>query len=99
MLPSVDMARAVRRTVLANLLCAFGYNLIALTGAALGFLKPDFRGGPHAGSNVLVVMNSMRLQRLPDPDPSEIAGRQVQVFLQEPPPNTSAVKAEYQPMA
>ncbi|AWM29343.1 heavy metal translocating P-type ATPase [Sinorhizobium fredii] len=95
----VDVARAVRRTILTNLLWAFGYNLIALTAAALGFLQPILAAAVMAGSSVLVVMNSMRLQQLPDPDPSEIAGRQAQAFHQETSPNTSAVKAEYQPTA
>jgi Cu2+-exporting ATPase len=63
----VDVARAVRMTILTNLLWAFGYNLIALTLAALGFLQPVLAAAVMAGSSVLVVLNSLRLERMPDP--------------------------------
>ncbi len=66
----VDMARAVRKTILSNLVWAFGYNIVALTLAALGVLQPILAAGVMAGSSVLVVTNSLRLARLPDPDPS-----------------------------
>jgi P-type Cu2+ transporter len=63
----VDVARAVRMTILTNLLWAFGYNLIALAFAALGLLQPVLAALVMAGSSVLVVLNSLRLERLPDP--------------------------------
>ena len=63
----VDVARAVRRTVLTNLMWAFGYNLIALSLAALGLLQPILAAAVMAGSSILVVMNSLRLERLPGP--------------------------------
>ena len=66
----VDLARAVRKTILTNLMWAFGYNLVALTLAALGLLQPVLAAGVMAGSSVLVVANSLRLERLPDPGPS-----------------------------
>lgn len=94
----VDVARAVRRTILTNLLWAFGYNFIALTAAALGLLQPILAAAVMAGSSILVVMNSIRLLRLPEPVSSDIVGPQEE-FHQEFPPNTSAVKAEYQPTA
>ncbi|WEX89999.1 cation-translocating P-type ATPase [Sinorhizobium garamanticum] len=98
MLPWViDIARAVRRTILTNLLWAFGYNLVALTAAALGLLQPILAAVVMAGSSLLVVMNSLRLARVPDPEPADLAGRRS--FHQDTPPNTSAVKAEYQPTA
>ncbi len=68
----VDMARAVRKTILSNLIWAFGYNVIALTLAALGALQPILAAGVMAGSSVLVVANSLRLARLPDPGPSSL---------------------------
>ncbi|QFI68588.1 heavy metal translocating P-type ATPase [Sinorhizobium alkalisoli] len=98
MLPWViDIARAVRRTILTNLLWAFGYNLVALTAAALGLLQPILAAAVMAGSSLLVVMNSLRLARVPDPDPV-FADRQPRDD-QDAPPKTSAVKAEYQPIA
>ena len=63
----VGRARAVRSTILANLAWAFGYNLIALTCAALGLLQPILAAVVMAGSSVLVVLNSLRLERLPGP--------------------------------
>jgi P-type Cu2+ transporter len=63
----IDVARAVRRTVRTNLLWAFGYNLVALTLAALGMLQPVIAAAVMAGSSLLVVLNSLRLERLPEP--------------------------------
>jgi P-type Cu2+ transporter len=63
----VGRARAVRSTILANLAWAFGYNLIALTCAALGLLQPILAAAVMAGSSLLVVLNSLRLERLPGP--------------------------------
>jgi P-type Cu2+ transporter len=63
----VDVARAVRMTILTNLLWAFGYNLIALTLAVLGLLQPVLAAAVMAGSSILVVLNSLRLERMPDP--------------------------------
>jgi P-type Cu2+ transporter len=68
MLPWViDVARAVRTTILGNLLWAFGYNLVALTLATLGLLQPVLAAAIMAGSSLLVVINSLRLERLPEP--------------------------------
>ena len=71
----VDVARAVRMTILTNLLWAFGYNLIALTLAALGLLQPVIAAAVMAGSSVLVVLNSLRLERMPDPVRTPVPGR------------------------
>jgi Cu2+-exporting ATPase len=68
MLPWViAVARKVRRTILTNLLWAFGYNFVALTLAALGLLQPVLAAAVMASSSVLLVVNSLRLSRLPDP--------------------------------
>ena len=76
MLPWViGVARVVRRTILTNLMWAFGYNLVALTLAALGFLQPVLAAAVMASSSLLLVVNSLRLSRLPDPAPSAIPGR------------------------
>jgi P-type Cu2+ transporter len=71
----VELARAVRATVLTNLAWAFGYNLIALACAACGLLQPVLAAGVMAGSSVLVVMNSLRLERFPDPVPLGLPAR------------------------
>ena len=69
----VGRARAVRSTILANLAWAFGYNLIALTCAVLGLLQPILAAAVMAGSSLLVVLNSLRLERLPGPSYPERA--------------------------
>src|ERR1700739_2473154 len=56
----VDVARAVRVTILTNLMWAFGYNFVALTLAALGLLQPILAAVIMAGSSILVVANSLR---------------------------------------
>ena len=76
MLPWViAVARKVRRTILTNLLWAFGYNLIALTLAALGVLQPVLAAAVMASSSLLLVINSLQLSRLPDPALSVIPER------------------------
>jgi Cu2+-exporting ATPase len=68
MLPFVfDMARSVRSTILGNLMWAFAYNLIALILAICGLLQPVLAAAVMAGSSLLVVANSLRLERLSDP--------------------------------
>jgi Cu2+-exporting ATPase len=68
----IDVARAVRSTARTNLFWAFGYNLVALSLAALGMLQPIIAAAVMAGSSILVVLNSLRLERLPDPAPSQL---------------------------
>lgn len=63
----VSVARATHRIVLGNLMWAFGYNLVALTMAVGGLLQPILAAAVMAGSSLLVVLNSLRLERLPDP--------------------------------
>ena len=76
MLPWViAVARKVRRTILTNLLWAFGYNLVALTFAALGILQPVLAAAVMASSSLLLVVNSLRLSGLPDPAPLGIPAR------------------------
>ncbi len=76
MLPWViAVARMVRRTILTNLMWAFGYNLVALTLAVLGILQPVLAAAVMASSSLLLVVNSLRLSRLPDPAPSVIPER------------------------
>jgi P-type Cu2+ transporter len=70
----VGRARAVRSTILANLAWAFGYNLVALTCAVLGLLQPILAAAVMAGSSLLVVLNSLRLERLPGPHRPSVPG-------------------------
>jgi P-type Cu+ transporter len=61
---AIVLARAVLRTIRVNLVWAFGYNLVALPLAALGYLNPLFAGLAMAVSSLVVVSNSLRLRRL-----------------------------------
>ncbi len=61
---AIVLARAVLRTIRVNLASAFGYNLVALPLAALGYLNPLFAGLAMAVSSLVVVSNSLRLRRL-----------------------------------
>jgi Cu2+-exporting ATPase len=85
MLPWViDVARGVRATILTNLAWAFGYNLIAVGLAMAGVLLPVWAAAVMAGSSIVVVLNSLRLERLPEPVPSAAAES-------APPPRSTAV--------
>ena len=57
------LARATLRAIRANLSWAFGYNLIAIPLAALGYLNPLFAGVAMSASSLIVVGNSLRLRR------------------------------------
>lgn len=71
----VDVARAIRAKVLTNLMWAFGYNLVALTLASLGLLQPIVAAAVMAGSSFLVVLNSLWLERLPEPAAAHVPER------------------------
>ena len=58
------VARRSLRIIRQNLLWAFAYNLIALPLAIFGFITPWMAGIGMSGSSLLVVRNSVRLQRV-----------------------------------
>jgi Cu+-exporting ATPase len=60
---AVRLARATRTVIRVNLGWAFGYNLIGLPLAALGYLNPLFAGIAMSASSLIVVANSLRLRR------------------------------------
>jgi Cu2+-exporting ATPase len=64
---TIELAREVRRTIVTSLFWAFAYNVIALGLAAFGLLQPLVAAGMMAASSLIVVLNSLRLERLPDP--------------------------------
>ncbi|MGH6948827.1 MAG: heavy metal translocating P-type ATPase [Kiloniellales bacterium] len=67
---AIGVAREVRKTILASLAWAFGYNLVALGLATLGLLQPLVAAGMMAASSLIVVLVSLRLERLPEPVPA-----------------------------
>jgi Cu+-exporting ATPase len=59
---AISLARAAMSVIRANLAWAFGYNVIALPLAALGYLNPLFAGVAMSASSLIVVANSLRLR-------------------------------------
>jgi Cu+-exporting ATPase len=60
---AIELAHATMAVIRANLGWAFGYNVIAIPLAMLGYLNPLFAGLAMAVSSLLVVTNSLRLRR------------------------------------
>jgi P-type Cu+ transporter len=60
---ALQLARATVSVCRANLIWAFGYNVIAIPLAALGYLNPLFAGVAMSASSLIVVSNSLRLRR------------------------------------
>jgi Cu+-exporting ATPase len=60
---AVQLARATVAVIRTNLIWAFGYNVIAIPLAALGYLNPLFAGIAMSVSSLLVTSNSLRLRR------------------------------------
>jgi Cu+-exporting ATPase len=60
---ALDITRRTYGKVKGNLAWAFGYNLLGLPLAALGFLSPALAGAAMAMSSVSVVANALLLAR------------------------------------
>jgi heavy metal translocating P-type ATPase len=60
---AIALARATFTTIRRNLAWAFGYNVLAIPLAALGFLNPLVAAATMSLSSVFVVWNSLRLRR------------------------------------
>jgi Cu2+-exporting ATPase len=61
----VLLARHTFRIIRQNLTWAFGYNVIAIPLAVAGWVTPWMAGIGMSASSLLVVLNALRLQRMP----------------------------------
>jgi P-type Cu2+ transporter len=59
----IRIARQVRGTMLRNLAWALSYNMVALTLAMMGMLRPVIAAALMAGSSLVVVINSLRANK------------------------------------
>jgi Cu2+-exporting ATPase len=57
------LARRSLSVIRQNLIWSFVYNFVALPLAMFGFITPWMAGIGMSGSSLLVVLNSLRLQR------------------------------------
>ena len=62
---AVALARKTLRIIRQNLWWSFTYNFISVPLAMAGLVTPWMAGIGMAGSSLLVVLNAMRLQRVP----------------------------------
>lgn len=59
---SIQLSKATMAKIKQNLIWAFGFNIIGIPAAALGYVNPIFAGAAMAFSSIFVVTNSLQLK-------------------------------------
>ncbi len=59
---AIELSQTTYRTIVQNLIWAFGYNIVLIPAAALGYLEPIYASAAMALSSVSVIMNSLRIR-------------------------------------
>jgi len=59
----IKLSRRVQKTIYQNLAWALGYNAVGLLLAAMGLLRPVAAAALMAGSSMIIIVNSLRLNR------------------------------------
>ncbi len=72
---AIALSRATLATIRRNLVFAFGYNVLGIPLAAIGWLSPVVAGAAMALSSVSVVVSALALKRWRPPLTSAQKGR------------------------